>query len=328
MIRGVVRPNFDTLYSIAWLDMTKEPVVVSAPDTDGRYYLLPMLDMWTDVFASPGWRTTGTQAGNFLVTPPGWRPDLRERFIDEFKLPRDTQRIDAPTPYVWIIGRTKTDGPPDYDAVHKIQAGFKVTPLSEWGKTPKPVEVKIDPSIDMKTPPKIQVDTMPAGKYFAYAAELLKLHPPHLTDEPIIAQMKRIGIEPGKSFDIEKLVPGREEGARKRARGCAEADGMEASDTRPRREPLVDEHRHDGRLRQLLSQACHRRAARARREPARGRDLSAQSRRRNRQAARRRQQIHAALREGRHAAGECLLVGHALRLGRLPGCEQPQSLCG
>ena len=205
--RGVVRPNFDTLYSVAYLDMTKEPVVVSVPDTNGRYYLLPMLDMWSDVFASPGWRTTGTQAGNFLVTPPGWRPDLRERFIDEFKLPRDTQRIDAPTPYVWVIGRTKTDGPADYDAVRKIQAGFKVTLLSEWGKPPKPAEVKIDPSIDMKTPPKIQVDTMPAGKYFAYAAELLKLQPPHITDEPILAQMKRIGIEPGKSFDIEKVSP-------------------------------------------------------------------------------------------------------------------------
>jgi hypothetical protein len=59
----------------------------------------------------------------------------------------------------------------------------------------------------MKTPPKVQVDTMPAGKYFAYAAELLKLHPPHLTDEPILAQMKRIGLEPGKSFDVDKLDP-------------------------------------------------------------------------------------------------------------------------
>jgi hypothetical protein len=205
--KGVVRPNFDTLYSIAYLDMTKEPVVVSAPDTNGRYYLLPMLDMWSDVFASPGWRTTGTQAGNFLVTPPGWRPDLRDRFIDEFKLPRDTQRIDAPTPYVWIIGRTKTDGPSDYDAVHKIQAGFKVTLLSEWGKPARPVEVKIDPSVDMKTPPKIQVDTMPAGKYFAYAAELLKLQPPHITDQPIIARMARIGIAPGQSFDIDKVSP-------------------------------------------------------------------------------------------------------------------------
>ena len=142
--KGVVRPNFDTLYSVAYLDMTKEPVVVSVPDTNGRYYLLPMLDMWSDVFASPGWRTTGTQAANFLIAPPGWRPDLRERFIDEFKLPKDTQRIDAPTPYVWIIGRTKTDGPSDYDAVRKIQAGFKATLLSEWGKTPTPPEVKVD----------------------------------------------------------------------------------------------------------------------------------------------------------------------------------------
>jgi hypothetical protein len=205
--KAVVRPNFDTLYSSAYLDLTKEPMVVSIPDTGGRYYLLPMLDMWTDVFASPGWRTTGTQAGNFIVVPQGWRPDLRDRLIEEFKLPKETQRIDAPTPYVWIIGRTKTDGPPDYEAVHQIQAGLKITPLSEWGKSPKPVEVKIDPSVDMKTPPKIQVDTMPAGKYFAYAAELLKLHPPHLTDEPIVAQMKRIGIEPGKSFDIDKVAP-------------------------------------------------------------------------------------------------------------------------
>jgi hypothetical protein len=195
--KGVVRSNFDTLYSVSWIDMTREPVVISAPDTDGRFYLLPMLDMWTDVFASPGWRTTGTKAGNFLVTPPGWNGAV----------PDGMTRLSAPTPYVWVIGRTKTDGPPDYDAVHKIQAGYKVALLSEFGKAPKPVEFKPDPSIDMKTPPKVQVDTMAAGKYFAYAAELLKLHPPHVTDQPIMARMKKIGIEPGKSFDVGKLDP-------------------------------------------------------------------------------------------------------------------------
>jgi hypothetical protein len=195
--KAVVRPNFDTLYSSANLDLTKEPMVVSAPNTNGRYYLLPMLDMWTDVFASPGWRTTGTQAANFLVTPPGWNGTV----------PDGMTQINAPTPYVWIIGRTKTDGPSDYDAVHKIQAGYKITPLSEWGKPAEPMDVKIDPTVDMKTPPKVQVDTMPAGKYFAYAAELLKVNPPHITDEPMIARLKKIGIEPGKSFDLDKVDP-------------------------------------------------------------------------------------------------------------------------
>jgi hypothetical protein len=199
-MKVVVRPNFDTLYSSAWLDLTNEPVIVSAPDTGGRYYLLPMLDMWTDVFASPGWRTTGTQAGNFALVPPGWPPDRS-------KLPEGVRRIDAPTPYVWIIGRTKTDGPQDYAAVHKIQAGFKITPLSRWGKAPEPVEVKIDPSIDMKTSPKIQVDRMTAGEFFAQATEIMKLQPPHITDQAILARIARIGIEPGQSFDIDKVDP-------------------------------------------------------------------------------------------------------------------------
>jgi len=196
-MRVVVRPNFDTLYSSAWLDLTREPVVLSVPDTGGRYYLMPMLDMWTDVFASPGWRTTGTQAGNYLIAPPGWTGTVPAGFT----------RIDAPTPYVWVIGRTKTDGPPDYDAVRRIQAGYKVTPLSEWGKPARPIEAKIDPSVDLKTPPKVLVDSMPADKFFAYAAELLRLHPPHLTDEPIVAQMRRVGIEAGKSFDFDRLDP-------------------------------------------------------------------------------------------------------------------------
>jgi hypothetical protein len=193
--RGVVRPNFDTLYSIAYLDLTKEPVVVSLPDSGGRYYLMPMLDMWSDVFASPGWRTTGTQAVNFAVVPPGWSGTIPSEFT----------RIDAPTVYVWIIGRTRADGPPDYDAVRKFQAGLNITPLSQWGKSPEPIMVKIDPTVDMKTPPKVQVDSMPAGKYFAFAAEIMKLQPPHITDQAIIARMKRVGIEPGKSFDIDKL---------------------------------------------------------------------------------------------------------------------------
>lgn len=195
-MKTVVRPNFDTLYSSGWLDLTKGPVIVSVPDTNGRYYLLPMLDMWTDVFASPGWRTTGTKAMNFALVPEGWSG----------KLPENVQKIKAPTPYVWIIGRTKTDGPQDYEAVHKIQAGLEITALADWGKKNATLKTPaIDPKVDMKTPPKMQVDRMPADQYFAYAAELLKLHPPHITDEPILALLKRIGFESGKSFDIKNV---------------------------------------------------------------------------------------------------------------------------
>jgi hypothetical protein len=196
-LKAVVRPNFDTLYSSAFLDLTKEPMIVSVPNTAGRYYLLPMLDMWTDAFASPGWRTTGTQAANFLVTPPGWTGDI----------PSGMTRISAPTPFVWIIGRTKTDGPQDYEAVHKIQAGYKITSLSEWGKAPAARYAKINLKVDMKTPPKVQADTMPADKFFAYAAELLKVNPPHITDQPMITQLKKLGIEPGKSFDFDSADP-------------------------------------------------------------------------------------------------------------------------
>jgi hypothetical protein len=193
--RMVVRPNFDTLYSVAWLDLTEGPIVVSTADTGGRYFLLPMLDMWTDVFAVPGKRTNGTGAANFALVPPGWTG----------KLPGDVERIDAPTPNVWIIGRTQTNGVKDYEAVHKVQDGYKITLLADWGKTPRKITQQIDPSVDTKTEPLRQVNGMPALEYFKYGAELMKKNPPHATDWSMIARMKHIGLEPGKSFDGSKV---------------------------------------------------------------------------------------------------------------------------
>jgi hypothetical protein len=195
--RGATHPNFDTLYSVGWLDLTKEPVVISVPDTQGRYYLLQLLDMWTDSFAGVGKRTTGTSAGNFVVVGPGWQGDLRQGF----------QRINAPTPFVWVIGRTRTDGPQDYDAVHKVQDGYKMTLLSQWGKEPQAVTITVDPSVDMHTPPVEQVKKMAPDAYFAYAAELLKVNGPHLVDQPQLARMKRIGIEADRSFDFAEADP-------------------------------------------------------------------------------------------------------------------------
>ena len=129
----------------------------------------------------------------------------------------------------------------------------------------------------MKTPPKIQVDAMPADKFFAYGAELMKLHPPHLTDEPIIASMKRIGIEVGKSFDIDKVEPAVRNALERAPQDAQEPMQWKLRDPRQGRERLVDEHGHDGRLWQLLPQTRDCRAIRPRREPARGCDLSNES---------------------------------------------------
>jgi hypothetical protein len=194
-MRDVVRPNFDTLYSTAWLDLTHEPMIVSVPDTEGRYYLLPMLDMWSDVFAVPGKRTSGTAAAHYGVVPKGWSGEL----------PPGVERIEAPTPNVWIIGRTQTNGPADYPAVHRVQAGFTISPLSRFGKQLVPPPAVDDPTPD-KTPPLQIVNEMPAAKYFTLGARLMSINRPHDTDWSTLARLKRIGIEPGK-FDAGKSEP-------------------------------------------------------------------------------------------------------------------------
>jgi len=195
--KDVVRFNFDTLYSLAWIDVSKEPIILSVPNTGGRYYLLEMLDMWSDVFSVVGKRTTGTGAGNFALVNSGW----------EGTLPEGIAKIVAPTPMFWILGRTQTNGPADYDNVHKVQDGYKLTPLSAWGKgdyTP-PGDVATDPSVDNKTSPQTQVNNLTGVEMFAKLAELFAKYPPHANDYPILFEMQKLGLEPGKLFDPSKL---------------------------------------------------------------------------------------------------------------------------
>jgi len=189
--RAVVRPNFDTLYSSAWLDLTAGPVVIHAPDTGDRYYMLPMLDMWTDVFANPGKRTTGTGTQDFVVVGPGYQGTL----------PDGKPVIEAPTPWVWMIGRTQTNGPADYAAVNAIQDGYTITPLQETAHT-------IDASHVTTTEPLRLVNGMSATAFFTYACEALLVNPPHASDFSILARIANLGIEPGKPFDPSALDAG------------------------------------------------------------------------------------------------------------------------
>ena len=196
--KAVVRPNVDTLYSSANLDLGPEPLVLSVPATD-RYFMLPLLSLWTDVFAVPGTRTTGrNNAREFLLVGPGWRGEA----------PSGLEIIRSPTRLVGIGGRTQTNGVADYDNVHKIQASYKLTPLSAWGKgSYTPPKGKVDPAVDMKTPPPVQVEKMDAATYFARFAELLKDNPPGPFDYPMIHRLERVGIKAGQNFDLNAAPP-------------------------------------------------------------------------------------------------------------------------
>lgn len=194
--KDVTAPNADTLYSTAWLDLAKEPYVLSLPDMDGRYFLMPMLSGWTDVFEVPGKRTTGTKAQTFAITGPNWKG----------KLPEGIKELKAPTNMVWILGRTYCTGTPeDYKACHAVMDKYDLRPLSAYGKAHSPPAGKIDPSVDAKTPVREQVHQMDAVAYFTLLAKLLKDNPPAKADAPMLEKLAKIGIVPGKDFDSAKL---------------------------------------------------------------------------------------------------------------------------
>ena len=193
---AVTAPNADTLYTTAWLDVSQEPWIFSIPDMGDRYYLLPMLSGWTDVFQVPGKRTTGGKAQKYAITGPGWSGTLPEG-VTEYK---------SPTGLVWILGRIYCTGTPaDYAAVHALQDKFSLVPLSSYGKPYTPVPGTVDASFDMKTGVRDQVDALSVNDYFNYLARLLKTNPPTAADAAMVEKMKAIGLEPGKDFDPSKL---------------------------------------------------------------------------------------------------------------------------
>jgi len=196
----VTAPNADTLYSSAFLDVAQEPYVLEVPDMGKRYYLMPMLDGWTNVFADPGTRTTGTKAQKFLITGPKWSGTV----------PQGMKQLTSATDLVWIIGRTYSSGTPqDYKAVHALQDKYRLTPLSAYGPGKKytPPAGKVDPSIDMKTPPREQVNALSGQEYFALLATLMKTNPPASADAPMVEKLAKLGIVPGQDFDAKKLDP-------------------------------------------------------------------------------------------------------------------------
>jgi hypothetical protein len=192
----VTAPNADTLYTTGWIDVSKEPHVLSLPDAHGRYYLMPMLDAWTAVFQVPGKRTTGTGPQTYAITGPSWSGIL----------PAGMTEYKSPTALVWFIGRIYCTGTPkDYKAVHEMQDKVALVPLSSYGKPYTPTAGTVDPNIDMKTAVRDQVNALDVAAYFNLLAQLMKDNPPTVEDAPMVARIARIGIVPGQPFDLTKL---------------------------------------------------------------------------------------------------------------------------
>jgi hypothetical protein len=196
---AIVGMNADTLYSLANLDLSSEPIVLSIPEMGDRFWLMQIIDAWNDVPGAPGARTAGDKGGNFALVGPNWKGVL----------PADLTEIRSSTGLTLIGGRTYTSGKSDYEAVHKLQDQYRLVPLSKWGtEYVPPATVPVKPDVDVKTPTTEQVFAMSAEVFFARLNALLVDNPPRAADAPVMARIAKLGIAPGATFKLDGFEAG------------------------------------------------------------------------------------------------------------------------
>jgi hypothetical protein len=185
---AVICPNNDTLYSSAFFNLATEPLVLELPDTNGRYYVAHFMDFYTNGFAYLGKRTTGTKAGTYLLTGPGWKGTL----------PANMKRIESPTNAGWLLARILIDGPEELAAVHALQDQFHLTPLSRWGR-----KELLPPQKEPEYPAfETATDRL---KYFEFLNLALHENPPRPEDRGLLSLFSQIGISREKPFAVKDL---------------------------------------------------------------------------------------------------------------------------
>jgi hypothetical protein len=195
----IVRPNVDTLYSMAWLDLAPKPIILHVPNTHDKYYIMEFLDAWTNVFASVGARTTGTRETTFAIVGPQWHGIL----------PQGVSMIHAPTNTVWIIGRTQTNGPKDYPIVHRIQDKYTLTSFNAWESAAISCS-NIYPQNPMnhnQPSPADQVANMNAAAFFQTMMTAMYRNPPLLEDPVINIKLAALDLVPSENFNFYNLNP-------------------------------------------------------------------------------------------------------------------------
>jgi hypothetical protein len=195
--KTVVGLNVDTLYSLASLDLSQEPMVLSVPPMGNRFWVMQIIDAWNNVPHAPGSRTLGEKGGNFALVGPNWKGTL----------PEGVTELRVPTNFVMIGGRTYTAGPDDYAAVHALQDQYKLVPLSQWGKPYTPTDnVPLKPDV-ADTPVPTQVLAMSPQDFFSRLNALMEKNPPYPEDTPMLERIAKLGIGPGKTFNMESFTP-------------------------------------------------------------------------------------------------------------------------
>ena len=210
--RGVSAPNADTLYSVAWVDVSL-PQVFSHPDMGKHYFLFPMVNLWMSIFDSPGTRTKGSKAAVYLLTGPDWKG----------KVPPGMTHIRSSTRYIAILGRTHVNGSEqDFKAVNALQDRLRLESFDTWGSksqagktsqaskkaAPRAPQLDPNPGFSMMLAPQDAIAAMTPAAYFTMMTRLMcKDARPAPEDAPIMARMATIGIEPCKHFDMDKLSP-------------------------------------------------------------------------------------------------------------------------
>jgi hypothetical protein len=205
--REIPRTGLDSLFATAWADLGAEPLVLSVPDTGGRYYVIALFDCWSNVFASIGPRTTGTGAASFLVAGPGWHGSPPAGIAKVYR---------SPTRWVWVNAQMRADGPTEAGVATALQKQYRLTPLSAWGTAHAPPAEPAPPEKSGSGGrPLEQVRAMDAQAFFGRLAGLMKENPPAPADAPMVGKLEGLGIVPGEPFDIARIAPSKAKALRR-----------------------------------------------------------------------------------------------------------------
>ena len=186
--KDVVRPNVDTLYTSAFIDMRKGPWVFEMPPNEQRFEVMPFMDAWTNIFAAPGTRSTGTAGRKFLLAAAHWQGQV----------PAGLTLLRAPTQIVWLIGRTQANGATDYAVVHALQDGLKLRSMAAWQSGQQEPATAWTGAAERPGPAIEQMQAMSAETFFSRLAMLLVNNPPGAADGAAMAELARLGVRPGQ----------------------------------------------------------------------------------------------------------------------------------